>query len=339
MKSKIFIITNESIYINENKDYFCDNIDLKSIPENLNKFSEVNIIGRNSKKKRSKKIELKNIKISSNIIQYLINLYNTLIDKVVKYLIISLSPYTFIASILLKVFFKKHFIYLRSDGFEEYKAIFGKIGFFLYFFIFKIGIINSNLIACREHLLRRNEGSLVNPSQLKDKWFQNINTSKPASFDLLYVGRLRVEKGIFSLIKIIENTNLKLTIVTPEKEISLDKNYNNIKLISFDNYKDAIIEFYDKSSILILPSYTKAHPQVLDEALARCRPVVVFNEIAHVKRNRDGVFVCKRSLSSLNETINYIEKNYDEISKKIQKNKLPTQKKFIDELLKILSIK
>lgn len=339
MKSKIFIITNESIYINENKDYFCDNIDLKSIPENLNKFSEVNIIGRNSKKKRSKKIELKNIKISSNIIQYLLNLYKTLRDKDVKYLIISLSPYTFIASILLKVFFKKHFIYLRSDGFEEYKAIFGKIGFFLYFFIFKIGIINSNLIACREHLLRRNEGSLVNPSQLKDKWFQNINTSKPASFDLLYVGRLRVEKGIFSLIKIIENTNLKLTIVTPEKEISLDKNYNNIKLISFDNYKDAIIEFYDKSSILILPSYTEAHPQVLDEALARCRPVVVFNEIAHVKRNRDGVFVCKRSLSSLNETINYIEKNYDEISKKIQKNKLPTQKKFIDELLKILSIK
>ena len=88
-----------------------------------------------------------------------------------------------------------------------------------------------------------------------------------------------------------------------------------------------------------MPSYTEAHPQVLDEALARCRPVVVFNEIAHVKRNRDGVFVCKRSLSSLNETINYIEKNYDEISKKIQKNKLPTQKKFIDELLKILSIK
>ena len=105
MKSKIFIITNESIYINENKDYFCDNIDLKSIPENLNKFSEVNIIGRNSKKK-IKKIELKNIKISSNIIQYLLNLYKTLRDKDVKYLIISLSPYTFIASILLKVFFK-----------------------------------------------------------------------------------------------------------------------------------------------------------------------------------------------------------------------------------------
>jgi len=339
MKSKIFIITNESIYIDENKDYFCDNIDLKSIPENLNKFSEVNIIGRNSKKKRSKKIELKNIKLSSNIIQYLLKLFKTLRDKDVKYFIISLSPYTFIASILLKVFFKKHFIYLRSDGFEEYRAIFGKIGFLLYFFIFKIGIINSNLISCREHLLRRNKGSLVNPSQLKDKWFQNINTSKPVSLDLLYVGRLRVEKGIFSLIKIIENTNLQLTIITPEKEISLDKNYNNIKLISFDNYNDSIIKFYDNSSILILPSYTEAHPQVLDEALARCRPVVVFNEIAHVKRNREGVFVCKRSLSSLNETINYIKKNYSEISKKIQKNKLPTQKKFIEELLKILSIK
>ena len=95
MKSKIFIITNESIYINENKEYFCDNIDLKSIPENLNKFSEVNIIGRNSKKKRSKKIELKNIKLSSNIIQYLLKLFKTLRDKDVKYFIISISLYIY----------------------------------------------------------------------------------------------------------------------------------------------------------------------------------------------------------------------------------------------------
>ena len=32
MKKKLFIFSNESIHINENK-FFCDNIDLKSLPK------------------------------------------------------------------------------------------------------------------------------------------------------------------------------------------------------------------------------------------------------------------------------------------------------------------
>ena len=39
-------------------NFFCDNIDIKSIPENLNKYSEVNLIGRYSKIDRSKKIDI-----------------------------------------------------------------------------------------------------------------------------------------------------------------------------------------------------------------------------------------------------------------------------------------
>ena len=55
MKDNLFIITNESIYRDQNGDYLCDNIDLKSIPEGLNNFSDVTVVGRNSSKKRSKK--------------------------------------------------------------------------------------------------------------------------------------------------------------------------------------------------------------------------------------------------------------------------------------------
>ena len=51
MKSKLSIITNESIYQNGNEN-FCDNLDIKSIPEGLNKSFEVNLIGRFSKKKK-----------------------------------------------------------------------------------------------------------------------------------------------------------------------------------------------------------------------------------------------------------------------------------------------
>ena len=78
------------------------------------------------------------------------------------------------------------------------------------------------------------------------------------------------------------------------------------------------MKFYDDHNIFILPSFTEAHPQVLDEALSRFRPVIVFSEISHVKRDREGVFVCKRDHKSLIDTIKYIIKNYKDIEKNEQ---------------------
>ena len=59
---KLFIISNESIYENNNT-FFCDNIDLKSTPEGLDKNFEVSLIARKSRAKRSHKINIQNIKI------------------------------------------------------------------------------------------------------------------------------------------------------------------------------------------------------------------------------------------------------------------------------------
>ena len=66
MKKKLFIISNESIYYKNNK-FFCDNIDLKSTPEGLNKKFEVHLFGKKSLKKRSHEIKIKQIKIFSNL--------------------------------------------------------------------------------------------------------------------------------------------------------------------------------------------------------------------------------------------------------------------------------
>ena len=59
MKNNLIIITNESIYLDENNKFFCDNIDLKSIPEGLSNYANINLIARYSKKIRSKKINIK----------------------------------------------------------------------------------------------------------------------------------------------------------------------------------------------------------------------------------------------------------------------------------------
>ncbi len=69
MKKKLFIFSNESISIEDNK-YYCDNLDLKSTPEGLNKKFEVNLLGRKSSKKRSHEIKLKRIKVFKNIFSY-----------------------------------------------------------------------------------------------------------------------------------------------------------------------------------------------------------------------------------------------------------------------------
>ena len=335
MKNNLYIITNESLYYKEGS-YYCDNIDLKSIPEALNKETNVFIIGRKSKKPRSKKVNIENIGVSSNIIFYLYLISKSFFKKKNKYLIISISPYTFAASLFLKVFIKKKFIYLRSDGYKEYRSILGFIGPAIYHLMFTISAFTSTLISCRKHILRGKSGYVVHPSQLNKNWFLPEEKIEINKNKLLYGGRIRKEKGIFSLIEILKNTDIKVTIVTSEKDNKTNLNSNNVSVINFENYNDEIIKFYDEHSLFILPSYTEGHPQVLDEALARCRPVIVFEEISHVVRDRKGVFISKRKTEALTETIEHIVNNYESIKNDIKNNQLPTKKNFIDELKKII---
>ena len=335
MKKKLFIITNESFY-NKDNSFFCDNIDLKAIPEELSKYFEICLIGRKSKKIRTKKINIKSIKIFSNIISYSFFIIKSLIYKDGNYFIISVSPYTSIASIILKFFCKKHFIYLRSDGYEEYKSIFGLFGKTIYHIMFNVASFKAHLISCRKHILKKKLGDIVHPSQLNNNWFSPSHDLKLNKIKLLYVGRIRVEKGIYSLLKIMKNLNIELLIVTAEKEYKLNSLPPNVKVVSFENQNDDIIKFYDDNIILILPSFTEAHPQVLDEALARKRPVIVFKEISHVLRDRKGVFVSDRDIHSLNKTIEHIKSNYLKIKEEMIFNKLPTKKNFINELKTII---
>ena len=51
MKKKLFIFSNESIYTSNDK-FYCDNLDLKTTPEGLNKKFEVNLFGRKSFQKK-----------------------------------------------------------------------------------------------------------------------------------------------------------------------------------------------------------------------------------------------------------------------------------------------
>ena len=336
MKKKLFIFSNESIYLEDNK-FYCENLDLKSTPEGLNKKFEVNLFGRKSSRKRSHEIKIKKIKIFNNIFSYISSVIAASKNEEAKFLIISISPYTFIISLFIKLLGRKPILYLRSDGFGEYKAILGKIGPIIYHVMFSITGAISNIISCRDYILRGKKGKIISPSQLDSTWLKKPKNLDIKNFKLLYVGRIRIEKGIYSLANLIKNKkDISLTIVGAEKETSHNINQSNVKILPTQNNKLKLIKHYDDHNIFILPSFTEGHPMVLLEALARRRPVVIFNEIKHAIGEKKGIFVSRRNFISFFGTLNNIKKNYKKIQKDMKKNKLPINKEFIDKFVKLI---
>ena len=70
MTNHLAIISNESVF-QDNNVFFCDNVDMKSIPEGLSKNFEILMISRKSTVKRFHQINLKKVKLASNIFAYL----------------------------------------------------------------------------------------------------------------------------------------------------------------------------------------------------------------------------------------------------------------------------
>ena len=337
MKKKLFIFSNEKIYTQNNR-YFCDNIDLKSTPEGLNKKFEVILFGRGSSQKRTHEIKIKTIRTLNNIFTYLVAVMKATKNKETKFLVISISPYTFFICLFLKLLGVTPIVFLRSDGYGEYKAILGKLGPILYHLMFIIVSFISNFISVRKYILKGKKGKVIYPSQLDTTWIRKPKSLDVKNFKLLYVGRIKVEKGIFSLANLIKNKrNISLTIVGAEKQTSYKINQSNIKIFPNQGNKLRLIKYYDDHNIFVLPSYTEGHPMVLLEALARRRPVIIFDEIKHVIGEKKGIFVAKRNFLNFFSILNQIKKNYKKIQKEIKNNKLPTNKEFIEEFVNAIN--
>jgi glycosyltransferase involved in cell wall biosynthesis len=339
MKKNLVIINNEKCSIKEN-DLYCENIEIKSLSENLKNKYNIKFLLRKGNITPVYKIDKSNTKISSNILSFIKNLIISTIKDRADYLIISVTPYTFLSFLLLFLFKKKKFLYLRSDGKKEISIIFGKKLSIIYKIIENVMVKFSNLIVVNDLISKKKKFHLVNPSQIDQQWFQNIKIPKRDKIKLLYVGRIKVEKGVYSLIDIFKKIkysekNLSLTLIgqgNKPKEVS-----NKIKFLEPISAKKNLIEQYDQHDIFILPSYTEGYPQALIESLVRQRPVVVFEEIKHVLQKYEGVFVCKRDHNHLLDLIKFIDKNYEEILEKMKKNRYPTKENFFQQLNKILN--
>jgi glycosyltransferase involved in cell wall biosynthesis len=335
----LYIIGNERISKNNNI-FYSENIDFKTIVEGLRNSFNLTLVVRESFKKENFIINHNNIFLAKNCFSYLLKIiFSFNFIKKNKYLFVSISPYSFLAYLFIFLFTNKIYVYLRSDGFKEYENILGKKWVFLYQIMFYVMTRKSKIISCQRKLSRGRPSYLVRPSELDEMWINNkkkfnLNTK---TIRLLYVGRIRTEKGIFNLLDIFSKLEhkVKLTIVG-DRRIKLFNNYK-IKFYNFFSKSKDLIKQYDKCHIFILPSYTEAHPKVIDESLSRLKPVIIFDDIKHIVGRRIGIFICKRNPSDLKNKINYIHKNYLKIVNNISNNVLPTKKIFLKNLNKIIT--
>ena len=122
--NELVVINNEKVS-KENNQFYSRNYNFKIPPVGLNKFFKVKYIVRKSNVKENHRLKLQNIKVASNIIQFIYFVVSTFKNKNSKYFIITINPYTFIAFLFLFIFRKKVFVYLISSGHEEWRFILG----------------------------------------------------------------------------------------------------------------------------------------------------------------------------------------------------------------------
>ncbi len=326
------VISNDKIFLKKNEisSHYNDTI---NILEAIGKKFKIFLLSRNSKNKVSfsKKIDQKIFKLN-----YL-SILSLKKNKNLNLFMISITPRNFINFLIIRLLLGKvsGYIYLRSDGYQEYKAKIGVIGYFFYYIMFSYLKKKLKIISVSNTIYHSEKKLIVTPSELDKDWFIQNKKIQIDFPKLLYLGRIKVEKGIFSLLGLVKKMrkDFKLSIVGDSKSFKESSNISFIKEVS---KKKEIIKMYDYHNIFILPSFTEGYPKVILESLARLRPIIVFKEIKHVKLNFEGIFICKRNSSSLEKKINYILQNYVRIQKKMKRNILPSKANFQKKLIKIL---
>ena len=179
----------------------------------------------------------------------------------------------------------------------------------------------------------------------KWKWLKDFKDVSLEKIKFLYVARVNPEKGIYEFLEMFKNIKFEaeISIIGKTKNLTLLKKFKNIidksDNIKFPGYisdRKLLIETYDNHNILVLPSFTEGQPYVVDESLARKRPVLIFEDISDIIKGRKGIFVSKRNIESFTQTTNYIMQNYKQIQKETEKNKFPLEEDMFKQISEVV---
>ena len=123
----------------------------------------------------------------------------------------------------IKLFNKKlnGFVLLRSDGYKEYSVKYGYLGRIIYQFFFESILKNLKLISVSKNLsnISKYKPLRIYPSEIDNEWRKNLKKINTKKANLFYLGRFKKEKGIFSLLELVN----KLTINFNLDIVGIDK--------------------------------------------------------------------------------------------------------------------
>ena len=155
-------------------------------------------------------------------------------------------------------------------------------------------IVNNLQLFDKYSNFARNLHYVPTSSLTKNDFFERTNTCSGKIINILYTGRLDLQKGLVELMYAISDlsklfTNIQLHIVGKEidnkktvekllKKLSFDLNINDF--VTFHGYKTNGIELnrmYRMSDIFITPSYNEGFPRTIWEAMANSVPVITTN--------------------------------------------------------------
>lgn len=173
----------------------------------------------------------------------------------------------------------------------------------------KLGILENNIV----HLPNSIDTNLFTPQKQKE---DNL---------LLFVGRISPGKGLHILIKSLQNLkkSVRLAIIGPP-DWNVNYYQNILRIIEKENRKGKhniqylgsmeqteLVEWYQKASLLVLPSFTEGFPVTILEALSCETPVIAtpVGGIPEIIKSHETGILVQPDDHHLAEAIQYLLKN------------------------------
>ena len=99
----------------------------------------------------------------------------------------------------------KGYVYLRSDGFLEYKFRYGKLGYYIYFLMFNIIKKKLKILSCSNNFTNVKVNKILHPSELDWRWFKKRQNIKSLKQIFYILGDLQKTKDLFLSQKFLKN--------------------------------------------------------------------------------------------------------------------------------------
>ena len=181
---KLFLISNDKIWISK-KNYTSNN-DLDNILSCLRKKYKIEIICRQSFKKLNYLIKEK----------FSIRKIKDIKEKEIDIFMISITPFNFFILVKLILLGKKlkGFVFLRSDGFLEYKVRYGFFGYYFYFLMFFFIKKKLKILSVSHKFNHVKVKNILHPSELTNSWFKKKELIKNLKQIFYILGGLKKKK-------------------------------------------------------------------------------------------------------------------------------------------------